>query len=178
MMTIRKLAELVRKRNLIDEEISQVIGRPAHIGHVGEFLASEIFGVNLEASASHPVWDGQFTEGPFGGKTVDVKFYAKREGLLDIGAEAQPDYFLVFAGPKVPASGSKGATRPWIIEEVFLFGAKALAERLRARGVKLGVATSVRNEEWEAARIYPPGSGSPLRLSNDQQKALSLFRGK
>ncbi len=176
-MKIRELAELVRKRNLIDEAIAQIIGRPALIGHVGEFLASEIFGVILEDSASHPAWDGRFANGAFEGKTVDVKFYAKRESLLDIKAEALPDYFLVFTGPKALASSSRGESRPWIIEEVFLFDAKALAERLRARGVKFGVATSVRNEEWKAARIFPSGDHSPLRLSKDQRKALSRFLG-
>ena len=50
-----------------------------------------------------------------------------------------------------------------------------LLSQLRERGVKIGVATSVRKAAWEIARIFPPGPTSPLQLSESQIAGLSLF---
>ena len=175
-MSIEKLAALIRERNAIDDEIAKIIERPAQIGHVGEWLAQEIFGVQLERSATQPGYDGRFTSGALSGKTVNVKWYAKREGILDINEAHFPDYYLIFAGPKVPAASSRGTTRPWLISEIFLFDAAALADRLRARGVKLGVGGSVWQGEWDAARIYPSLSArAVMQLTTDQIRRISLF---
>jgi hypothetical protein len=43
------------------------------------------------------------------------------------------------------------------------------------RGVKVGVATSVRKADWEAARIFPPQQASLLQLSKPQLAWLALF---
>jgi hypothetical protein len=43
-----------------------------------------------------------------------------------------------------------------VIGSVFLFQREALLAALTASGVKVGVATSVRKADWEAARIFPP----------------------
>ncbi len=53
-------------------------------GHLGELIASRVFAIELDASASAAAIDGRFTEGPLGGRTVNVKWYLKREGLLDL----------------------------------------------------------------------------------------------
>jgi hypothetical protein len=37
---VRQLAELVRLRNEVDHRISELIGRPATVGNIGEFVAS------------------------------------------------------------------------------------------------------------------------------------------
>ena len=66
-------------------------------------------------------------------------------------------------------------TRPWVIDSVFLFDNEELLGRLRARGVKIGVATSVRKADWEAARILPARHTSPIHLSAQQYAWLSLF---
>ncbi len=174
---IEQLAELVRARNANEVAISRVIGRPAQIGHIGEYIASKIFGIKLEESAVHPGSDGRFIDGPLAGNSVNIKMYGKREGLLDIREKYVPDYYLVLSGPKSALLTSKGATRPWVIEEVFLFDAPALVERLRQRGVKLGVATSVVSAEWEAARIYPSLETAPLNITEDQERVLKLFKG-
>jgi hypothetical protein len=107
---------------------------------------------------------------------VNVKYYAKREGLLDINQLNLPDYYLVLAGPKSAAMTSKAGTRPFMLEEVFLFDAKSLLAEQRARGVGIGVASSVPTRMWEAARISPAGVQSPLQLSQEQIDLLELFR--
>ena len=52
------------------------------------------------------------------------------------------DYCLVMTGPP-----GQSRTRPWVIDSVFLFDNEELLGRLRARGVKIGVATSVRKAD-------------------------------
>jgi hypothetical protein len=52
-----------------------------------------------------------------------------------------------------------------------------LLATLTARGVKIGIATSLRKADVEAARIFPPGDWSPLQLTPDQVRLLRLFAG-
>ena len=172
---LERLACLLRVRNANEIEITRVIGRPAQLGHIGEYIAGRVFDIALEQSAAHPGSDGRFKSGPLAGKSVNIKMYGKREGALDIRPEYVPDYYLVLTGPKSTAMHSKGTTRPWGINQVFLFEAKPLIDRLHKRGVELGVATSVREEEWKSARIYPASPGSLLELSKGQQDDIRLF---
>ena len=171
-----RLAELIRERNENEKLITAIINRPAQIGHIGEYIASQIFKIALAESATEPGIDGHFTSGPLAGQSVNVKMYAKRDGLLDINSDPKkrPDYYLVLAGPKSAATSSRGKTRPWIIEEVFLFAARPLIERLEDRRVKIGIAASVIDNEWEQARIYPADS-QLYPLAEEQKQALCLF---
>ena len=150
---LHALAQAIRRRNQADEEIAGIMGRPAERGHVGEFIASRIFGVQLETSAVARGHDGRFREGPMAGATVNVKFYGKQESLLDIREDALPDYYLVLSGPRSQGGTSRGATRPILIEHVYLFHSPALVEQLRTRGVRLGTATSLARALWEAAEL-------------------------
>jgi hypothetical protein len=81
---MEKLAELLRERNRVSSEIANLIGRPALSGHLGEYIASKIFDIQLNASATHKGADGIFRSGSLRGKTVNVKLYGKKEGILDI----------------------------------------------------------------------------------------------
>ncbi|MXY24036.1 MAG: hypothetical protein F4Y45_05875 [Acidobacteria bacterium] len=163
-------------RNTIDERIAELIGRPALRGHVGEWIAQQIFAVKLEESATQKGFDGRFTDGRLAGKTVNAKWYGKREGILDINPDGIPHCYLVMTGPKAAATTSRGQTLPWLITEVFLFEARALHERFRVQKRKLGVAAYVRQHEWEAARIYPEAAPEALlTLTDAQRQALKLF---
>ncbi|MXZ70787.1 MAG: hypothetical protein F4Z04_04670 [Acidobacteria bacterium] len=173
---LQQLACLLASRNIIDERIAELIGRPALRGHVGEWIAQQIFAVKLEESATQRGFDGQFTDGRLAGKTVNVKWYARREGILDINPDGIPDYYLVMTGPKAAATTSRGQTLPWLITEVFLFDAPALVEQFRMQKRRLGVAAYVRHHEWEAARIYPEAApGALLTLIDAQRQALKPF---
>jgi hypothetical protein len=147
----------------------------AQIGHIGEYIASRIFGIVLEESASRMSVDGRFAGGVLIHRTVNIKWYAKREGVLDLTPEALPDYYLVLAGPWSSAGSSRGEVRPWVIESVYLFESKELMGALRARGVKMGIATNVAQEIWEAAEIYPNQHSHWLNVSDEQHKKLQLF---
>ena len=168
----------MRSRNAIDKKIAALIGRPAIRGHIGEWIAQEIFRVTLEKDANQKIIDGRFADGPLDKKTVNVKWYGKRERILDIKPDPDGvlDYYLVMTGSPAGAVTSRGQTRPLVITEVFLFNAPELVKRLRKRGVNLGVATSVRQHEWEEARVYPEAAASvPLTLTDAQREELKLF---
>ena len=126
MKKLERLAELIHAKNRIDDEIAEIIGRPSLIVHVGEYIASEIFKIELEQSAVEKGIDGRFTQGPLKGQTVNIKFYGKRENLLDINIDHLPDYYLVLTGPKSSAVSSRSATRPWLISSVYLFNSQKL----------------------------------------------------
>jgi hypothetical protein len=172
---LTQLAEWIKKRNEIEKEITSLIGRPAQIGHVGEFVASKIFNIDLVESASHKSIDGRFRDEPLKGRTVNIKWYSRHEGLLDITPNSLPDYYLVLTGAKSPEMSSRGQIRPWLIEFVFLFDAHVLVGELQRNGIKIGMATSVRQFFWDQAEIYPLSKNGAFQITKDQYQELALF---
>ncbi|MFQ6065374.1 MAG: hypothetical protein ACE5L6_07860 [Candidatus Bathyarchaeia archaeon] len=63
MNELERVAKLLGKRNQINLEISKIIGRPALQGHIGEYIASKIFKIELEYSAVAKGIYGVFTQG-------------------------------------------------------------------------------------------------------------------
>lgn len=175
---IRDIAGLLRERNAIDARIAGVIARPTTAGHLGEWIASRVFDIELEASAVAEGIDGVFRSGPLRGSTVNVKWYLKREGLLDTSESARLDYYLLMTGPPGAAASSRGGVRPWCVDAVFLFDARQLREEQETRGVKRGVASSVLKSQWAAAEIYPTAANPRLPVSDEQAGLLSLFRSE
>ena len=173
-----QLAKLIDTRNQIERKITALIGRPAAIGHIGEYIAGRVFNIALEESASHKSSDGYFRDEPLKGRTVNIKWFAFQEGILDITPESLPDYYLVLTGLKSGTMTSRERVRPWTIEKVFFFDAQLLANELKLRGVKMGIATSVRRHLWEKAEIYPAVQNDVFQLSEAQRAALALFRVK
>jgi len=179
--SLADLAQLVRRRNTVDREIGTILGRPVHAGHFGEYIAAAIFGIDLHPSAVHKGSDGYFTDGPLAGKSVNIKYYTRGAGLLDMVANVDstvhPDYYLVLTGPKSAAISSKGTHALWNVCFVYLFSSGELLAEVAKRPVGIGIATSVRKHLWEAAEIYPErrNPALPLRLSPEQFAALSLF---
>lgn len=115
---IREIAGLLHQRNAIDDKIAALTNRTMTAGHLGEWIAARIFGIELERSAVTAAIDGRFTSGPLAGQSVNVKWYPKREGLLDVTKSEALDYYLVMTGPTAAARSSRGGTRPWYIESV------------------------------------------------------------
>jgi hypothetical protein len=175
MKELKELAELIRQRNALGKEITRIIGRPGQVGHLGEFIAARVFDIALETSAVNKGFDGRIRSGPLAGKSVNIKWYAKKEGLLDIRVDAVPDFYLVLTGPPTKVLHSRGEDRPWLIDAAYLFDAVPLVERLRLKELQLGVATSVRKDLWIAAEVFPKPNNAALRLSADQCALLSLF---
>lgn len=172
---VEQLARLLRQRNVVDADIGALLNRPMTAGHAGEWIAARIFDIELESNAAFKALDGRFRSGPNAGRTVNVKWYLKRESLLDLTESPELDYYLVLAGPKV-TSGDDRTLRPWRISSVYLFDAHRLLAEQRARGGTTGTAASVREGHWQAAEIYPRSDG-PLILADEQRAMLALFAG-
>jgi hypothetical protein len=175
---LKDLATLLCKRKQIDDKITRVIGRPALPQHIGEFIASKIFNIKLEASATAKGIDGIFADSPLKGKTVNIKLYGKQEGILDITLEKLADYYLVLTGPKAMPTTSRSESRSIHISCVYLFEMKELVVELRMRGVKIGTATSVAKAYWEKAEIYPKQVDKTLKLTPEQIQLIELFSTK
>lgn len=174
---LEQIAELLTGRNAIDAEIAAIIQRPMTSGHLGEWIASRIFDIELEASATNTAFDGRFRTGPLQGRTVNVKWYLKQEGILDTSASATLDYYLVLTGPRSAAESSRGDTRPWCVRAVSLFDARHLCDEQIARGAKAGIASSVLRQQWDDAEIYPHGNNPHLRVTPHQVELLELLAG-
>jgi hypothetical protein len=172
---LKELSDLIKEKNEVELKIAKIINRPSLIGHVGEYIASKIFGIDLEVSAVTKSIDGHFSSGNLRGKSVNIKWYGKKENLIDIATSVLPDYYLVMTGPPSPPVSSIGKTRPWLITKVFLFNAKDLMEDLLSKNIKVGIATSVRSCLWDEAEIFPSQNSSELVLSNEQKEVLKLF---
>jgi hypothetical protein len=172
---VRVIASLLHERNMIDEKIAAIVQRPMTAGHLGEWIATQVFGAELETSAAAPAIDGRFGAGPLQGRTVNVKWYPKRDGLLDMTESTTLDYYLVLTGPRSAATSSRGSLRPWCIEAVYLFDATELLNQQRSRGVKTGVASSVRAEQWAAAELFPRPTNRTWLMSPAQVELMTLF---
>lgn len=172
---LRPLASLIKQRNRVDREIAATIGRPAHPGQIGRFVAAAIFDIRLYKSATHRGAAGHFTSGPLAGRSVSIRKYSTDQGVLDVRLDALPDFFLVLTGARTAPASSRGTTQPWTIESVYLLEAAPLIEQLRARGVKIGVATSVRRHIWDDAEIYPSPNNGTLRLTPELVSMIALF---
>ena len=65
------------------KSITTLVGRPALIGHLGEYIASRIFDIELEPTAVSKGVDGRFTKGKLSGKRGNSP--AKASTLKGIG---------------------------------------------------------------------------------------------
>jgi hypothetical protein len=168
---LKSIAMLLQARNDIEARITDIVGRPLAHGHLSDWIAAQIFDIELEPAPGRAV-DGWFRSGPLAGRTVNVKHYAQNDGLLDLTDSDEPEYYLVMTGPRAP----RGTYRPWGIDHVHLFDAFDLAQSLRAHMRRIGVATSVRAELWHAAEIYPRAANQAYRIDPVQAAALAGFR--
>jgi hypothetical protein len=114
--------------------------------------------------------------GDLAGKSVNVKWYLKREGILDMTQAPELDYYLVLTGPKATSRDVR-TVRAWRIDAVYLFDAHKLLAEQHARGVKIGVASGVPVAQWLAAEIYPSATNPALVLNDEQRQMLALFSG-
>jgi hypothetical protein len=172
---LARLAALLRSRNSVDQQIAELVGRPAQIGHIGEYIAARVFDIELNQGASTRGHDGFFRSGPLAGRSVNVKWHPKHDRLLNMSPELLADYYLVVTGPYEPPGSSRGRSRPLVISAVYLFDCRQLLEVLRDRGTKIGIATSVPSSLWEAAELYPELRNPVMPMSDEQRRRLGFF---
>jgi hypothetical protein len=140
--------------NAIDEQVAKIIKRPMTAGHLGEWLAAKISGIELEPSAVTAPFDGRFTARA----NVNVKWYLKREGLLDLTESEKLDCYLELTGPASAAPSSRGATRPRCIQ----FAPGTISARRPAGPGLICVASElVPGRRWRAAHPRQRGEAVP-----------------
>jgi len=164
------VSKCIKQRNMIELEVSKITKRPFIIGHIGEYIASEIFDIKLNASATEKISDGIFSSGKFQNKSVNIKYYSRKGRGLDLSSTVHPDYYLVLMG----SSKSKESC-PWDIENVYIFESKTLLGYLNKK-VKIGIATSVKKEYWESALVYSSYLHENSKTSEEIQEKLKLFK--
>jgi hypothetical protein len=174
--SVTAVARLVRERNEIDGEITRIINRPAVAGHLGEWLASQLFDIDLEPRDSAEAFDGRFASGPLATRTVNIEWISKRNGELGPTSSRAIDFHLVFTGPKALALTVKGLARPVRINACYLFDARELESRQAAQGPASGAA-SLLAEEWDAAEIFPDRNSPLLTVGPEAHGLLALFGG-
>ena len=176
MDELKTLGDLIKTKNDIETQISQIIGRPAEKGHIGEFVAGKIFDLKLHEDATKRGNDGVFRSGPLAGKNVNVKLYGKRENILDFNPKDPAEYYLVLTGPKSSTASSRGTNRPLVINSVFLFESGQLIKQLKERNVKIGNQVSITQEQWNDAEIFPNQRNNQLPVTEKQKELLRLFQ--
>ena len=176
MDELKTLGELIKTKNGIESQISQIIGRPGLQGHMGEFIAGKIFDLELHEDATKRGSDAVFKSGSIAGKNVNIKWYAKRENSLDINSVDPAEYYMVLAGPKSSMGSSRGSDRPLVINHVFLFESEKLISQLKKRAVKIGIATSITQEQWNDAEIFPNQRNNLLLVTEKQKDLLGYFQ--
>lgn len=175
MSNLPRLAELLRARNTIESNIANLLGSGTSQNIVGEYIAASIFGITLIPSSHHSEFAGIFSTQPLIGQTVDIQWYARREGFLNVHNLPAPAYYLVLAGPKQESSTTRALVNPWLISSVHLFASDELLVALHERGVQIGSHTSVINQLWERAEIFPVQYNKTLILTSEQRQLLQLF---
>jgi hypothetical protein len=135
MQDLIHLADLIHVSNYVNGRISQIIGRPANIGALGEHIASRIFEIDLHENAVTKASNGTFRLPPaLAGRSGSIKFYSRMGGLFDMAASldraSHPEYYLVLSGPIPKSATTKGTQAPLVIECVYLFDADLLLSKL------------------------------------------------
>ena len=175
MNALRELSDLLKEQNRIHKHISLIIQRPGFAGHLAEFIAANIFDIQLNENAAQKGMDGYFNSGILAGKTVDIKYHGKHEGSLNMKPAAYPDYYLVLAGPKTYAGSSRKKEGPFTIHFVFLLESEPLVNELRKRNAKIGIATGVRKAIWDECEIFPRPNEKYL-LTDNQISLLESYK--
>ena len=91
--TLEQLADLLSEMNSIGEKISAITQRPATIGHTGEYIAAEIFDIELEETANAKGIDGHCSSGTMAGRTV------KSLSVLTMIGEDKQKFVMSKPGP-------------------------------------------------------------------------------
>ncbi|MEU2664891.1 hypothetical protein [Micromonospora sp. NPDC007220] len=171
--TLRQLATLLRDRDELDARMAALTRRSARTGDIGEFIAAQVFDITLADTTIQPGYDGTFRTGSLAGRTVNVKTYGDAFTGLDISPH-HCDFYLILSGPARPPAAVRH--HRWRISAAYLLDSRRLLETLKARGVKIGIATSIRRGDLERAQVFPTsGADAPIRLTPEQTALLSLF---
>lgn len=172
------LADLIRIRNFVNSSISKIINHPAEVGHIAEYLLGKILDIELHDAANIKATDGIFRTGALAGKSVNVKYRAAQNRLLNLEEVLDPSlhahFYLAVQGPKSPSKRSAGRELPFLIDSMYLFESTVLIPRITKPGQE-HLGRFVPTALWQEAMVYPEQINQALILTDEQKAALTLF---
>ena len=176
---LNHLADLIRIRNFINASVGRIIQGPAETGRIAEFVASQIFDIELADTFVNKSVDGWFrSPAQLKETSVNVKYrstLSRRLNLIDSSdLSNHPEFYLAFRGPFIAKGPAADKVLPFLIESVYLFAAEQLISAMTAEGYR-SFGPSVRKKFWDAAMIYPEQVNQTLILTDQQRAALALF---
>jgi hypothetical protein len=71
--SLSRAATLLRERNMIDAKLARLIQRPMTSDHLCEWIAAQIFDIELELSAAAAGIDGRCRSAALQDRTVNIK---------------------------------------------------------------------------------------------------------
>jgi len=168
---LRRLSDLLHDREVIDTAIEQITSVPGGDERTIQWVASEIFDIELDLSRPSTGLVGTFQSGRLSGHTVEVRSQRTCCDVLDTKGSITCEYCMVLAGPRrhdLPTS----IRAPWNIDSVYLF---EMQQVHRERGASLAPEPTVDALQWRAAEIYPSARNSILLVNPVQAAQLQLF---
>ena len=106
------------------------------------------------------------------GRMSDFYFDGKQTSLHPEGVNLIGEWMLEKILESFPEAQAVGG--PTLGADPIASAVSLLSEQ-RARGVRIGVASGVRERQWGAAEIYPSPTNPALPLTSDQRESLALF---
>ena len=179
MQDLTHLADLIRIRNYVNNSVSKIIEGPAETGRIAEFVAAQIFDIDLAETFVNKAIDGWFRSPPaLACASVNVKYRSSSSKRLNIenspDLNNHPHYCLALRGPKLLKGPASEKTLPFVIDSVFLFDSHELIPALVAEG-SAHIGPAVKAIYWQQAMIYPTQVNQALVLNGEQRAALALF---
>ena len=179
MQDLTHLADLIRIRNYVNNSVSNIIGGPAETGRIAEFVAAQIFDIELARTFVNKAIDGWFrSPASLASASVNVKYRSRSSKRLDNENSADPNdhprYYLAFRGPKLLKGPASEKTLPFVIDSVYIFDSQELIPSLVAKG-GAHIGPAVKLVHWQQAMIYPEQVNQALILTDEQRAALQLF---
>src|SRR5262249_24369301 len=78
--SLARTAALLPERNAIDAELAELTERPMTSGHLGEWIAAQVFDIALEEAANAPAINARFRSGPLGARPSTSSGTSSRKG--------------------------------------------------------------------------------------------------
>src|SRR5260370_11563939 len=93
--SLARAAALLRERNAIDAELARLIQRPMTSGHLAEWIAAQVFDIELEASAVAAGIGGRLRSGPLAVRGRKINRDLNLQSLLRTPESTALSYYVL-----------------------------------------------------------------------------------
>lgn len=175
MKELIELSSLIKRINDANEDIAELIGRPAKLEGMGEAIAAGILKLRLNDAAPHLPRTGVFTEGPLSGKSVVINWYLRFFNHVDFSDDV--DCYLFLVGCHKFYQTPHEYYRPILINSVYIFKRETVDGIIDLNDWTTSMQVPVRIRDWDKAEIFPESNSPILELTDEQKEMFRLFCG-